>query len=1390
MEDSRAWRLERSQYFGEISALCFLPLPSYFSPLPYLLAGTGSQVLLFDLNSGRLLQSFDVFEGIRVHGISCGTVEFVEDQPYAPATAKIIIYGERRVKLFALRFVLVSKSEELFDVLVDMALLQLLPRFNHWVLDVLFLKDKNASSENGCQRLAVGCSDNSVHIWNILASSIEIQVKSSEKCLLYSMRLWGQELGALLVASGTIFNEVVVWKVVLQHCTDSLINTAEDPENRCDHDATPQIGSQKYVANTICRLLGHQGSIFRLSWSANGSKLISVSDDRSARVWNIDSETNRDGYSTNDDSDFSSSLVLYGHNARVWDCCIFESLIVTAGEDCTCRLWGSGGSELKIVKEHIGRGIWRCLYDPQHSLLVTAGFDSAIKVRQFGTSLSKSVENRDEVTEGYKELLKLCLPNSSEYAGFMDSRSEYVRCVQFASSDMIYIATNNGYVYHVQLSESGNVKWNKLVHISDGVQIICMDFFLDNLSAQSTGVEHWIAVGDGKGGVTVLKILFQNCYPKVDLTIHWQAEAERQLLRVFWCKSLGYGYLFTSDPRGNLKLWRLLHSSQISSQGCMGDHSSCLVAEFKSSFAARIMCLDASIEEKVVVCGDLRGNLTIFPLPGSILLSTSVEPMQKMLPVTSFKGAHGISAVSNISLAKFSSQLVDICSTGADGCVCYLEYDKDQQILEFVGMKQVKELSLVESIFTSGSSLDSTDSSYAVGFSSTDFLVWNMLTEAKVVQIACGGWRRPHSYYLGCIPERKNCFAYVKDEIIYVHRQSVKETDEKILPQNIHVQFHGREIHCVRFILTNTRQSSSSKLSWIATGCEDGTVRLTRYNPGIENWSASKLLGEHVGGSAVRSLYFVSSIQSAGTHVIDYSNGTCSPNGASENFEHPCLLISVGAKRVLTSWLLRTTVNNEMESANGIHDVSGCLESYPEDLASISFKWLSTDMPTRSGHNHNNIERCHSDDNDWRFLAVTAFLLKIPTSRLTVCFVVVAASDATLNLRALVLPHRYWFDVATLAPLSSPVLALQHVVTPLHSDFEKLYGDLQIKNKYIVISGCTDGSVAFWDLSETVEDFVCQLSSLHLENSVDFQKRPRTGRGSQGGRWRRSIGAIAAVKKAVGHSSRLNTQAGHKENELLETSSSSMISTDGAESHMGTLKAASTESEASDNPLPKAREIVPLCVLNKVHQSGVNCLYVSENKDSESSRDGSLYDIVSGGDDQALTFLKFNVTSASSTSNIDYKTTVTNLVIDFDSLERNSMCCQNQNAGINFLYTKRIASAHSSAVKGVWTDGTWVFSTGLDQRVRCWRLDHGKLTEHSQLIISVPEPEALDARACGRNYYEIVVAGRGMQMVEFSTSGDAEIDSGSSFQVSQMDQLENPEMVQGVTFLFSHGLQN
>ncbi|GAB4841817.1 hypothetical protein Ancab_022553 [Ancistrocladus abbreviatus] len=1389
MSDAREWRLEGGQYLGEISALCFLHLPSDLSPFPVLLAGTGSQILLFDVNLGRFVRSFHVFEGIRVHGISCSILNQAEGAISSSAAFKIVLFGERRVKLFSLHFELESIYEEKRDICAHMTLLQVLPRFRHWVLDVCFFWDDQRSSQERHQFLAVGCSNNTVHIWNILTSTVILEVRCPERCLLYSMRLWGHELEALQVASGTIYNEVVVWKVVEQQSTVPPVGILDNANNLGTLGNSHRFVCRQFEADIICRLAGHQGSIFRISWSNDGSKLVSVSDDRSARIWILNTERGSDDMREMG-SPYSVGHVLFGHKARIWDCSISDHLIVTAGEDCTCRLWGLDGHELKLIKDHIGRGIWRCLYDPSSSLLATAGFDSSIKVHEVHASLSKGLRGfGEEVNKDREEVLMLSIPNASGHMGLMNSKSEYVRCLQFACVDTIYVATNHGYVYHVKLSDNGSVKWTKLVRASDSGPVICMDVFPRDQPKWSISVEDRIAIGDGKGGMTVVNVFDDGCGPTVVCAINWSAEMERQLLGVYWCKTLGFRYIFTSDPRGLVKLWRLSDTSHSLSKDPIRNSDVYLVAEFMSSFGSRIMCLCASVEEEVLVCGDLRGNLLIFPLSKSILLDRSVGSIGKMRPLTYFKGAHGISTVSSISITQLSRTLVEISSTGGDGCICYLEYDKGQRMLEFVGMKQVKELSLIESVSAGNYSLnESAETVYAVGFSSADFLVWNLMTETKVVHVTCGGWRRPHSYYLGCVSEVNSCFAYVKDEIIYVHRHRAAGGEKKIFPQDLHLQFHGREVHSICFIygdcqFTTHVASAGAKPVWIATGCEDGTVRLTRYNPGAENWSMSKLLGEHVGGSAVRSMCLVSKIHSVLTSVIDVPNWTAGLSNAPEISENFFLLISVGAKRVLTSWLLKNgQMNEEGVSDSGLHDEPQRRSCSLGNLSLLSFKWLSTDMPTKFGcsnkktreseksvelikklpcvepdscfvlpdadNGEKDLKLCRDlYENDWRYMAVTAFLVKLAESRLTVCFIAVASSDATLTLRALVLPSRYWFDVAVLVRLSSPVLALQHIVIPFDIPFE---GRTASKNLYVVISGSTDGSIAFWDISESVESFLWRVSSLHLEKSINSQKRPRTGRGSQGGRWWRSIDIAVREKKQGGCSAILDGTSNSRCNMHLATSSESLNSEDSATSFSHVTQDVPPMLEANpDDSSVKLCEITPFHILHNVHHAGVNCLSVSGCGSCQSLERGFLYNIVSGGDDQALTFYRFDFVPAETSFNfVDLRA---------DSEPESSRNTVNQYRSqsyrMRFLYQNKVVSAHSSAVKGVWTDGNWVFSVGLDQRVRCWNLEEpGKLTEHSHFIISVPEPEALDALAYGRNCYQIAVAGRGMQVVDFSAS--------------------------------------
>ncbi|KAA8549032.1 hypothetical protein F0562_000716 [Nyssa sinensis] len=155
MAEQSEWRLHSGKYLGEISALCFLHLPSHLSSLPYLLAGTGSEVLLYDIETGKAIKSFHVFEGIRVHGISCSFLNSIEGSLSSAPAFKVVVFGERRVKLFNLRIEMKLRSRNQADEGIHLTLFHSLPKFSNWVLDVCFLKDYASSSHEGSHCLAV-----------------------------------------------------------------------------------------------------------------------------------------------------------------------------------------------------------------------------------------------------------------------------------------------------------------------------------------------------------------------------------------------------------------------------------------------------------------------------------------------------------------------------------------------------------------------------------------------------------------------------------------------------------------------------------------------------------------------------------------------------------------------------------------------------------------------------------------------------------------------------------------------------------------------------------------------------------------------------------------------------------------------------------------------------------------------------------------------------------------------------------------------------------------------------------------------------------------------------------------------------------------------------------
>jgi len=227
-----------------------------------------------------------------------------------------------------------------------------------------------------------------------------------------------------------------------------------------------------------------------------------------------------------------------------------------------------------------------------------------------------------------------------------------------------------------------------------------------------------------------------------------------------------------------------------------------------------------------------------------------------------------------------------------------------------------------------------------------------------------------------------------------------------------------------------------------------------------------------------------------------------------------------------------------------------------------------------------------------------------------------------------------------------------------------------------VISGSTDGSVAFWDLTDSVEAFMQRVSVCNVEMLFDCQKRPRTGRGSQGGRQWRSLSRDLSKKKQ--DSSLVTLKAKEKTPYVPSDSEDSKMDCSQS-SHMASPE---LESKADDSS-KEICEIQPLCLLRKIHQSGVNCLHVSEIKSGQNTDSCQMYSIVSGGDDQALNHLVVELSPKSINLNHGILSPEITRIVSVSEYGKDfNFQNPSKKFKIRFLNNEKLPSAHSSSVKG------------------------------------------------------------------------------------------------------------
>jgi len=423
--------LTRGAYVGDVTALCALappPPPSggadagavNDASLPpqhdTLLAGVGASLQWYDPFDGgggeAPLLTATVFGAARVHGIApapeLDAIRASEELGGggggggggAAGARAVLVWGERRIVLVALHAGAdVTAADRRLYVVVT------LPPLGHWVHDARPLAPDTHPDGHGYPTIAVGLADNAVEQWTVgpgggsgggdRGPRCLRRVECAARCMLYSLALRGSSMAGLEVASGTIFNEVQLWAPGgAQHRVPPAAAAGAvggsgggEGDDNVDRDGNGIDRPEPWAV-----LRGHEGSIMRVNWSADGKQVYSTSDDRTARIWPIPPRHNGDdnggggGIGGGGDGDVScattyvsgAAVTMFGHTGRVWDCQLAmagrRTLFATAGEDCTVRLWAAppevpeevGGAvvletPVAVLRGHRGRGVWRAV---------------------------------------------------------------------------------------------------------------------------------------------------------------------------------------------------------------------------------------------------------------------------------------------------------------------------------------------------------------------------------------------------------------------------------------------------------------------------------------------------------------------------------------------------------------------------------------------------------------------------------------------------------------------------------------------------------------------------------------------------------------------------------------------------------------------------------------------------------------------------------------------------------------------------------------------------------------------------------------------------------------------------------------------------------------------
>ncbi|KAJ2776885.1 WD repeat-containing protein 6 [Coemansia interrupta] len=509
------------------------------------LVGSGCSLIAYDTQTRTKVGTLAALSYARIHGITC-----LEPNQPTDNTHHAVVFGS---KAWSVVDIGVSAGGELSMELVHRYAARDWIKSAHWVYD----------QGRDCWMVALALAHNRVVVCDPASGAVVYSAQCAEHCILYAAAFFGATLETLVMASGTVFNQVLLWHPLLEsgdsdHCTDSPVTS---------------------------RLCAHDGVVFGVHFSRDGALLASVSDDRTLRLWD-----------TRAAGDSQPLATLFGHQARVWKCLVLREYLVSASEDGTCRVWQREGGEAVNSWRQGRKNVWALAANRSESLVVSGAADGSICVWALDAMAGRRVGSTDSLAAWNVPPEATYLPE-----GVAPRAAEHIRSFAMgpsaSSDDMLAIMDSGCVLRRRSAPDLDQGSWRLEFYMAElaGYSMAC-----STLDGQVT------AVGMRDGSVLVL-VGSEDGVPMIRQIKHVHAASVSHL--AFSSESALAYDLITMDADRRV-IWSRISLS--------GPFAWTVLAEFRLPGRTRMATAAVSPRAGWLAVGSQNGGLYVFDLPASL----------------------------------------------------------------------------------------------------------------------------------------------------------------------------------------------------------------------------------------------------------------------------------------------------------------------------------------------------------------------------------------------------------------------------------------------------------------------------------------------------------------------------------------------------------------------------------------------------------------------------------------------------------------------------------------------------------------------------------------------------------------------------------------------------